>query len=143
MAGFTLGALFDAIGNQLRERLEGREVTVDPYNESSDVPRIVLDLDENDPIDLWVTGTSAGYGAVRVVLRIIPGGVDGSSRIRLFALLSAGTGNESSVWDALYADKTFGGAAEAFELGTPTYDSVGVEFEIPLTVYLKKVGASA
>lgn len=143
MAGFTLTDIFDAIGAQLAAVLEEIDVTVDPYNESSDVPRIALDLDENDPIDLWVTGTSAGFGAIRIVVRVIAGGTDGSARIRLYQLLSAGTGNAASVWDAIYSSKTFGGAVDAFELGTPIYDSAGVEFDIPLTVYVKKVGANA
>lgn len=143
MAGFTLEQVFEAIGDQLRANLNGDfQIAVDPFDESTTVPRVALDLEAGDPIDWFGTFGPTGLAAVRIVVRLYPAGNVGGTDLRqLLQMLSVGTGNGNSVIDALMADKTLGGTASAFTVQRHRYDPERREYEIPLEVHINKQGA--
>jgi hypothetical protein len=72
-----------------------------------------LELADSDPIDYWVTFGAVGLAAVRFDVVLEVAGADQSAVRRLDDFLSVGTGNGSSLVDAVFKDPTFGGACSA------------------------------
>jgi hypothetical protein len=139
----TLSTIRAAIGDQLRANLD-REINVDVDGEGKPAPVVRLELDTSDPIDYWLSFGSAGITEVRFALVVDPAGVDQSSVRRLDEFLSVGTGNDSSIIDALLADKTLGGVVETLHVaGVSEYDPEAVTAVLPLRVVCRKQGANA
>lgn len=142
----TLSAIREAIGAQLRANLD-REINVDVDGEGKPTPVIRLELQPSDPIDYWLSmngSTGNGVAEVRFDLVVDPAGADQSSVRRLDDFLSVGTGNGSSVIDALLSDKTLGGVVETVHVsGVSEYDAVNVTATLPLRVVCRKQGANA
>lgn len=137
---FTLSTIRAAIGDQLRANLD-RQTTVDEHNVSEALPRVSLVLDETP--SYFLSFGPSGIASVRFSVLIVPGGVDKSAVMRLDDYLSVGTGNGSSVIDALKSDPTFGGVAETFEVEPGEYDAAGIVAELLVTVHVRKQGAQA
>lgn len=139
----TLADIRKAIGDQLRANID-REVSIDVDGEGKPAPVVRLELAPSDPIDYWVTFGGNGIAGVRFKLIVDPAGVDRSAVIRLDEFLSVGTGNGSSVMDAIYTDPTFGGVLTAGTVcNLLAYDAVNVSATFALEVHVAKQGAEA
>jgi len=142
----TLSTIREAIGAQLRANLS-REINVDVDRAGSPAPVIRLELQESDPIDYWLTmngGTGNGVAEVRFDLIVDVANVDQSAVKRLDEFLSVGTGNGSSIIDALLSDVTLGGVVEnVYVSGVSEYDAINVQATLPLRVLCRKQGANA
>lgn len=139
MSGLTITEIREALRAQLKANLDA-ETNVDPHGVGLPYPciRIVM-----DGIPTYTTS----YGGVAVVpfrLVIEPAGTDASAVERLDAYLSAGLGNNSSVVDAIYADKTLGGVARDVEIVADegTYDAENVSASLLIRVSVLKVRAT-
>lgn len=142
----TLSAIREAIGAQLRANLD-REINIDVDGEGKPTPVFRLELQPSDPIDYWLSmngSTGNGVAEVRFDVVVDVAGVDQSSVRRLDDFLSVGTGNGSSVIDALLSDKTLGGVVETVHVsGVSEYDAVNVTATLPFRVVCRKQGANA
>lgn len=142
----TLIDICEAVGAQLRLNLT-REINVDVDGEGLSAPVVRVELQPSDPIDYWLTmngSTGNGVAEVRFDLTVDAAGVDQSAVRRLYDYLSVGTGNGSSVIDALLADKTLGGVVETIHVsGVSEYDPINVTATLPLRVVCRKQGANA
>ena len=141
--GLTLREIREALASTIRDGVE-RETTVLAYRAvSSSFPLIVLEPDGGDYVDYWQSFGSSGIAVVRLSVVIVPGRADESARIRLDDFLSAGTGNGSSVVDAVVADPTLGGVVRTVQVGAVSVSDGdgGPVAVIPVTVYVGKIGA--
>lgn len=151
MAGLTITPIREALKAQLNSVLSGRESDVKAYrvNGAKAYPRITIEADAGDYIDYWVTGTSVGLATVRFVLVVEAGplndaGVaDESARRRLDDFLSVGTGNASSIIDAVMSDATLDGVVETCHIPRAEVDDATATARLPIEVHVKKVGANA
>ena len=136
---FTLSAVREAIGAQLRANLTNEtNVDVDGAGMPAPVIRLVMDA----PPDYFGTFGPDGVCECRFRLEIDPAGVDQSAVIRLDDYLSVGTGNGSSVIDALKADQSFGGAVSGMKYEPGEYDPINVTADLVLTFIAMKQGAN-
>lgn len=133
MAGLTIGDIRRALAAQLRANLDA-ETNVDASGVGMPLPciRIVLDAPPT------YTASYGGLATVPFVLVIEPAGVDESSVARLDDYMSSGLGNNSSVIDALRADRTLGGTAMDVQVTGRSYDAVNVTAEYDVVVYVRK-----
>jgi hypothetical protein len=139
MSGFKLATIRSAIKAQLEANLE-RQTNVYAYPVPRPVaPYVALVMDQVP--DYEGTFGPDGVCMCRFRLVIDPGGADDSSVMRLDDFLSVGTGNGSSVIDALRSDQTFGGAISGFTYEPGEYDAVNVTAELILTFIAMKQGA--
>jgi hypothetical protein len=146
----TISPIREALKAQLNAVLSGRESDVKTYRVTgaSVFPRITIEADPVDYIDYWVTGTSVGLATVRFVLVVEAGPVnaegfaDESARRRLDDFLSVGTGNNSSIIDAVMSDTTLGGVAETCHIPRAEVDDATATARLPIEVHVKKVGAN-
>ena len=145
MSGLTISEIRTALAAQIRDNV-ARDVTVDEYPNTGTTryPRTTVDYAE-DFVDYWVTFGSAGVAAIRFVLRLEVGSSVGREDVakRMDDFLSAGTGNGSSIVDALYADNTLGLAGCTANLQTATVDPASLTAELAVEVHINKVGANA
>lgn len=142
MAGFTLADIRAAIKAQLVVNLDD-ETNVYAYAEGTSTPYIAIELSPSDPIDYFATMTGNGLARVDFTLRVNPGNADESAVRRLDEYLSVGTGNGSSVVDALMADESLGGVVATLQIQSVNYFADIVEAEIAVSVSLNRVGANA
>lgn len=143
MSGLTLSEIRAALGNQIRTNID-REINVYdvPHGDYS-YPAITIGH-APDYLDYWLTMGSAGHSAVRFILRVETGGTTSeSATIALDDYLSAGTGNGSSIIDALMADQTLGLAGCTSHIRGVTVDPLSITAELLVEVTIKKVGANA
>ena len=135
---FKLSTVREAIGAQLLANLD-RETNVDIDGEGMPAPVVRLVMDA--PPNYFGTFGPDGVCECRFRLEIDPAGVDQSAVIRLDDYLSVGTGNGSSVIDALKADQSFGGAVSGMRYEPGEYDSANVTADLLLTFIAMKQGA--
>ncbi len=140
--GLTLSQIRTAIHDQLRANLS-RDVNVDATGEGKPAPVVRVQLRPSDPIDYWVTFGESGIAQAAFEVQVIPANTDQSAVKRLDDFLSVGTGNGSSVVDALMADKTLGGVAQTIQINSSSYDPDEITATFELTIVLKKSGANA
>lgn len=131
----TLSAIREAIGAQLRANLD-REINVDVDGAGMVQPAIRLVLDA-PPTYYDSFGPPRQLQSVTFVVEIDPAGNDQSAVRRLDDFLSSGTGNGSSVIDALDVDQTFGGVAMQFDYEPRDYDAVNVVATFAITVHVQ------
>jgi hypothetical protein len=132
----TLSDIREAIGAQLRANLE-KQTNVYVYDEGSDVPSVSLTLDA-PPIYYESFGPPRQLEAVTFLVTVTPGASDRKSAvITLDKYMSSGTGNGSSVIDALDADPTFGGVVMSFDYEPREYDPLTVTATFALTVHVQ------
>lgn len=146
----TLSDIRAAIEAQLANNID-KQLNIDTDGRGKAAPEsIKVQLQQSDPIDYWVTMSPDGaeVGGVSVVRFDIfanPANNDRSAVARLDALLSVGTGNGSSIIDALMADKTLGTTfIETIRVtGVSEYDAINVTATLPLEVVCRKQGANS
>lgn len=147
MAGLALQPIRVALAAQIAAYLE-RPTSVHPY-EHGDYRRpaiIIRDRPGDDQIEYFSTMGGAGYADVWFELTLeVSAGQLASALIAMDDYKSVGTGNLSSVVDAIHSDRTLGGlvadctclAASAADLDT---DPITCTF--PVRVIVKKIGAN-
>lgn len=135
----TLSTIRQAIGAQLRANLD-RQINIDVDGEGKPAPVVRLEM-ATVPNYEGTFGPD-GIAFCRFRLVIDPGGVDQSAVRRLDDFLSVGTGNGSSVIDALRADQTFGGITQGFRYEPGDYDAENVAAEMFIEFIAKKQGAN-
>jgi hypothetical protein len=132
----TLSTIREAIGAQLRANLH-RETNVYVYDEGSALPSVSLTLDV-PPTYYESFGPPRQLQSVTFLVTVTPGASERKSAVSaLDNYLSSGTGNGSSVIDALDADPTFGGVAMQFDYEPRDYDPVNVTATFALTVHVQ------
>lgn len=142
MSGLTLADIREALADQIRSNVD-RQITVATYPTDVPPPSVMLEAD-NDYVDYWLSFGSSGVAAVRFVLVVEPGGTDPkSAAIALDDFLSAGTGNGSSLVDAVMADTTLGLTGCNAVLTTVTVDPLTITARLSVTVHISKTGANA
>jgi hypothetical protein len=142
MGGLTLSEIREALAEQLRNNI-ARDTNVRAYPPMPPPPGILVDL-APDPVDYWMTFGTAGISAVRLVLKVDPGpGEEESAARRLDEMLSAGTGNTSSVIDAVMEDRTLGLTGVTCVARDVSYDPETITFTLGVDVTVKKSGANA
>lgn len=144
MSGLTIGAICEALKAQLDANLVGRQQNVYAYPvPTPKVPSITIEPDSGDFVDYFQTMGATGLSALRLVLVMNPGpSTDAQSMfIRLYDYLSAGTGNRSSVVDAVMADKSLGGVVDSCTVLRAEVDVDSVTARLPVQILVRKVGA--
>jgi hypothetical protein len=144
MSGLTLSELREALATQIRDNLE-RETTVKPYPDGKPTPppSIVVHADPAY-MDPWKTYGPGGEGLVRFVVELDPEGKDvESAHRRRDDYLSVGTGNNSSILDALMLDSTCGIDGCVYHVTgiTATEDDTGIGAAIAIECHIRKTGA--
>lgn len=136
---FTLSTIRAAIGDQLRANLD-RQINVDVDGSGAPAPVVRFELVETPNY----RGTFGPNGVAFVRARFVldPAGVDQSAVRRLDDLLSVGTGNRSSVWDAIHADQSFGGTVQGLLVEPGEYDPINVTAELAVEFIALKQGAN-
>lgn len=144
MSGLTLGDIRNALAATITAGVD-RQTNVYPYPVGDPkLPCITIEPDSGDYVDYWLSFGSAGLAAVRLVLVLEPGGNDPvSAGIALDDYLSAGTGNGSSVIDAVLADRTLGLAGCDCVITSATVDATTVTARLSVSVTVNKIGAAA
>ena len=144
MSGLTLGDIRNALAATITAGVD-RQTNVYAYPVGDPkLPCITIEPDSGDYVDYWLTFGAAGLAAVRMVLVLEPGGNDPvSAGIALDDYLSAGTGNGSSVIDAVLADRTLGLAGCDCVITSATVDATTVTARLSVSVTVNKIGAAA
>lgn len=144
MSGLTLGEIRNALATTIADGID-RQTNVYAYPVGDPkLPCITIEPDSGDYVDYWLSFGAAGLSAVRLVLLLEPGGNDPvSAGIALDDYLSAGTGNGSSVIDAVLADRTLGLTRCDCVITSASVDPVTVTARLSVTVHISKIGASA
>ena len=144
VSGLTLGDIRNALAATITAGVD-RQTNVYAYAVGDPkLPAITIEPDSGDYVDYWLTFGSAGLAAVRLVLVLEPGGNDPvSAGIALDDYLSAGTGNGSSVIDAVLADRTLGLAGCDCVITSATVDAAIITARLSVIVHIAKTGASA
>ena len=143
MSGLTISEIRTALAEQIRNNIE-RDTNVYAHPQGDyQYPAITVDF-APDYLDYWETFGPNGIAAVRFVLRIEPAGtLLESSAIALDDYLSCGTGNGSSVIDAVMSDVTLGLTGCNVHITGVTVDPVTATAELAVEVNINKVGANA
>lgn len=143
MSGLTLSDIREALKAQLDANLTGREQTVHAHPQGDyTYPAIVIDLDDGDAIDYWQTFGPGGLAAVRFVVLVETAGLDReSASIARDDYLSVGSGNGSSIIDAIHADRTLGLAGCDAKASLRSTERASVTAEFLVEVHINKVGA--
>lgn len=149
MAGLTLSTIREALKARFDSDTIARQLDVKAYRVTgaSVYPRLTIEADPGDYIDYWVTFGSVGLSTVRFVLVVESGPLndagfaDESARRRLDDFLSVGTGNGSSVIDAVMSDPTLGGVVATCHIPRAEVDDQTATARLPIEITLNKVGA--
>jgi hypothetical protein len=145
MSGLTLSDIRAALKAQLDAKLTGRDQTVHAHPQGDyTYPAIVIDLDDGDSIDYWETFGPGGLACVRFVVLVETAGLDKeSASIARDDYLSVGSGNGSSIIDAVHADPTLGLVGCTAKASLQGTDRASVTAEFLVEVHIHKVGAEA
>lgn len=115
MAGLNPGTIRTAIKAQIDAASISRALTVYDYPPETVAYPCVAILHADESPDYAVTFGPSGIASMPFVVDIRTTSADGVSAAKaLDDLLTAGTGSTSSVFDALNADHTLGGAIRSF-----------------------------
>lgn len=147
VSGYTLSEIREAMATQIRNNIT-REATVKPYPDGKVAPgeSITITAAPSYVPEYWVTMSSSGFARASFILELDPwkSGADVKSRhTRRDDYLSAGTGNDSSIIDALMSDPTLGLTNCTIQIGEVLADETDVSATIAVDVKIKKVGANA
>ena len=144
MSGFTLSEIREALRAQLVANLvDDISVHAHPVG-SYEKPAVTIDLDDGDSIDYWETSGPAGLAGARFVLLVETGGVTREeASIARDEFLSVGTGNGSSVIDAIHATPSLGLTGCTAKASLRATDSASMTAEFLVEVHINKVGANA
>ncbi len=134
----TLSTIREAIGAQLRANLD-REINVDV--DGAGMPAPVIRFELTSTPNYWGTFGPEGIAYCEARFVIDPAGVDQSAVRRLDDFLSVGTGNGSSLVDAIQVDQSFGNTVQGLTMAPGEYDATNVTAELLVTFIAKKQGA--
>lgn len=141
----NLTGIKTALADQIQARLDtaSTPATVRPFRTpSATLPCVVMTI-----TDITYFGTFGPSGQAQILLDVtaITNAADrDSAEIAMCELLSVGTGNSSSIADAINSDVTLGGVVEScvcLEVGAPRDTDRGYEATFPLKILTRKVGA--
>lgn len=143
MSGLTLTEIREALAATIRAGID-RQTNVYAYPVGDPkLPCITVEPDTGDYVDYWVSFGAGGLAAVRLALVLEPGGNDPvSAGMRLDDYLSAGTGNGSSVIDAVLADRTLGLAGCDCIVTSVSVDADAITARLSVSVTINKQGAA-
>jgi hypothetical protein len=137
---FTLSTIRSAIKAQLEANLKGREQQIDTDGSGSGFPRITFEL-VRTPTYFGTFGAD-GVAFVEARFVIVTGASDRPSGIKVLDdYLSVGTGNGSSLVDAIQTDVSFGGTVQGLTMEPGDYDPDGMTAELLVTFIAMKQGA--
>lgn len=142
MSGLDIEAIYVALADQLRAGIaDAGGFTIKAHPSTAPVPAIEVWPDEGD-VSYFETSGSEGLADVNILIRAFLSGANPESEWRTMARLrSSGTGHNSSVIDAVMADRTLGGVvADAFIAGSRWNPEQGT-IEWPVAIQLNKEGA--
>jgi hypothetical protein len=135
---FTLSTIRSAIKAQLEANID-REINVDVDGAGMPAPSIRFELTQTP--NYWGTFGADGIAFIEARFVIDAAGVDQSAIRRLDEFLSVGTGNGSSLVDAIHTDVSFGGTVQGLTMEPGDYDADNVTAELLVTFIAKKQGA--
>jgi hypothetical protein len=143
MAGLILADIHNALADQIRAGID-RQTNVSAFPDGSTIFPSVTIHTAADYISYW--GTFGPNGDADVQLRIVievDAGDLTSICLKIADYLSVGTGNESSVVDAVMADQTLGGVVGDCVVLTAEWDSENepTKAVLPVWIILRKVNA--
>lgn len=144
-----LAAIRQALADQIRAYLNanGRQTNVKPFPDGSlNVPSITVHSDPSTHIDYWETLGSNGVESMFLRLKIeLDAGEPESVCLAMCAYLGIGTGNGSSVIDAVHSDRSLGGVIGANGIACLTAewddDSDPYTAWVPVQILLTKQNA--
>jgi hypothetical protein len=142
MAGLSLQAIHEALADQIRAGID-RQTSVSAFPDGSTVfPSVTVHSDPGQYLNPYSTLGLSGTADISVRLKIEVDAVDiESACIKIADYLSMGSGNESSILDAILADETLGGLIEEMIHAPIEWDTETNPFVayIPLQLIVKKV----
>jgi hypothetical protein len=142
VSGLTLSEIREALATTIRNNVD-RQVTVRAYPPGVDGPSVLIEP-ATDYVDYHLSFGSAGLAAVRFVVTVDPGGTEAeSAAIRLDDFCSVGTGNGSSMVDAIQSDRTLGLVGCDVFVESIEVDANTITARFSVTVNISKIGASA
>ena len=107
----NLEAIHRALADQLRANIS-RDIDTNPFDINPPTFPAITVLTDSPYIDYWDTFGPNGKAVMKLRLRLDVEGDPESMAIQICAYLSIGTGNTSSIADAVHLDKTLGGLVE-------------------------------
>jgi len=142
MAGLILADIHTALADQIRAGID-RQTSVSEFPDGSTVfPNVTVHSGPGQYLNPYSTLGFGGTADISVRLKIEVDAVDVESAcIKIADYLSMGSGNESSILDAITADETLGGLVEEMILAPIEWDTETNPFVayIPLQLIVKKV----
>lgn len=141
---FNVEAIHRALATQIKAHLT-RDTNVDPFPSGPFMPpSVTLYPGAGEHINYFESFGPAGIVTLNLRAKIEVDGDPESQFIKISDYLSIGTGNNSSVIDAIHFDKTLGGLVDqcvalTAQWADPDTDP-GVAW-IPIRIVAKKVGA--
>ena len=144
MSGLTIQAIKEALSDSLAARID-RDVTVRPFRDPPATrPCITMEIAD---ITYYLTFGSAGLAKLDLTLTLRLGNSDSDSQdIAMSDYLSGGTGNTSSIFDAINGNVDLGGLVDSckcLEVLPPREDGDDYTAVFPVSILCKKVGAQA
>jgi hypothetical protein len=140
-------AIHEALAGQIRSNV-ARTATVRPFPQVgvSGVPVIFVVPDTGEYLTNYTTFGANGQAEMHVKIWVQATAADDESIYRIIAeYLSIGTGNQSSIADAVGLDRTLGGVVEDCYLGAARMFSLPpdgpVTGEIDVLILIRKQGA--
>ena len=144
MAGLILADIHNALADQIRVGID-RQTNVYPFpNGSYNTPAVTVHSDPSGYISYWGTFGPNGDADILLRLKIEVDAADVESMcIKIADYLSVGTGNDSSIVDAVMADRTLGGVVGDCVILTAEWDTENEPFVayLPVQIILRKVNA--
>ena len=142
--GLTIGTIREALAEQIDNYLErDSNVYARPVGDVQ-YPAITVGYGTGDFITYWETFGERGISSMRFVLTVETAGMDAeSASIALDDYLSVGTGNGSSLVDAVHSDPTLGGVVAASVIRSVAVDPITLTAELEVEIHTNKVGAEA
>jgi len=142
---FNLEDTFTALAAQIKAGIS-RDFNVEPWPNSKAVLPLIEIWPDSEFISYFETFGSGGRSDVRAIIRIYTTTANAKTELKQVSdLLSTGTGEGSSIIDAILADKTLDGNVETVNVlnarATVDQQSGAVIPELPIEIVLTKTGA--
>lgn len=147
MSGLTLKGIREALAEQIADGL-ARQVNCYPYEvDDPALPYVIVKPSSGTYVGYFASFGPSGVADVMFDLEVAVVAADAISMgIAMDDLLSSGTGNNSSLVDAIHEDRTLGGlVADCVALSAtvePLSDTPLVAI-VPVMIRVRKSGASA
>lgn len=142
MSGLDLKAVHEALANQISAGIANvGSFTVQAFPSTSPRPCIEV-WPDSEYVNYHVTSGPAGLSDVSLVIRVYLSAANAESEWLIACrMISAGTGHGSSIYDAVMADRTLGGAVADIDTATARWNAQEGTIDIPAAIQLNKIGA--